>query len=675
MAALTVVLAVAGLPGIAWAEVPNPTVEGPILGGVKGRPWNSTIYELSTPAHDYREAEYFHSGTATNLANGRTAEYKSRFLVRMPKDPAAFNGIVLFDWMNVTNGQDWEYNWWPPAHEYLMREGYGYVAVTAQNVGAQHLRTWDPQRYATLTHPGDDYSFDIYSQAIEAVRDPANNVVSTLYPRGVDPTEGLDTRFVVAGGVSQSASRLTTFINDGYDRGTIDAYNIERGGGPFEDRSKFVFHLNEETGFTGSAGSVKPPDDEKYVFWEEAGTAHHPRVWWDYTFRTMQRDQFVSGIPDPVNTGCSVNQGRVDYSVRAMLHHTRAYLETGAVPPSAPRIERTEDGDVARDQDGLVRGGLRHPFVEVPVALNRATTDDCINWGHYEAWSAEKIVARYPTHCDYLRKVRAWAEHEVSRGWLLAGDRDDAVAEARAFTAPWKGVACPEPPAAGGASPAPATVSAPACDATTGLTSVSVAPAARSGVRLGFARASDAPVRIDVFRVSDGRRVVRERLVARFQDRTAPVEWDGRATRGGALRRVGDGYYVVRFSMVRGGQLLDVRRVVLRRTAGRFSRRADHHRRASCDLVRGFKLERPVFGGLRSAPLRISYRLAAAAKVTITVSRGSTVVRRLTARAAAGRTHRLQLRSRGLRRGDHRVRLRAEGSGTPVEVTLGARRL
>ena len=44
--------------------------------------------------------------------------------------------------------------------------------------GNRSLKTWDPQRYGPLLHPGDDFSYDIFSQAIEALRDPAHNGTS-----------------------------------------------------------------------------------------------------------------------------------------------------------------------------------------------------------------------------------------------------------------------------------------------------------------------------------------------------------------------------------------------------------------------------------------------------------------------------------------------------------------
>ena len=95
-------------------------------------------------------------------------------LVRLPSDPRKFNGTVVAEWLNVTGGNDLETTW-PVEGQYLMRHGFGYVGISAQLVGADFLPTWDPVRYAGITHPGDQFSFDIFSQALQALRDPSEN--------------------------------------------------------------------------------------------------------------------------------------------------------------------------------------------------------------------------------------------------------------------------------------------------------------------------------------------------------------------------------------------------------------------------------------------------------------------------------------------------------------------
>jgi len=287
------VTAVLLLPAAASADaVPNPVVWGPIQGGIRGFPANASTYPLSGPGYDYTENEYFFSGTATDLSNGESAPYVTRMLVRMPRDPTKFNGIMLVDWPNVTDQEDFEFTWWAPAHTYLMQQGYGYAMISAQQVGVNHLKAWDPERYALLLQPGDSYAQDIFAQGIQALRDPQDNATSSLYPTRVDPTGGIHVKYVVAGGVSQSASELATFINDGYNRGEVDAYDIERDlGVTYTNFSTFIFSMDEETSFTSQPAAPRQPDNSHFVVWEEAGASHEPISWWEYRLATQEKQR------------------------------------------------------------------------------------------------------------------------------------------------------------------------------------------------------------------------------------------------------------------------------------------------------------------------------------------------------------------------------------------------
>ena len=420
--------------------VPNPAVSGPIEGGVHGYPWNHSLFALRGPGYDYTEQEFFFSGMATDLSTGVQAPYESRMLVRLPRNPADFSGIVTVEWLNVTGQMDLETSW-PVEAQYLMGQGIGYVGVSAQLAGVccgpTTLKGWDPVRYAPLEHPGDRFSYDIFSQAIRALRDPAGNETTDPSASPVDPMRGMAVRWIVANGASQSASFLTTFVNGGYNRGQIDLYVITRGGGPYEDFSTPIFQLNEEN------NRVRQDDNPRFVAWEEAGAAHAPAVWWSYIAREQQRDL---GQPDVIDAACSVNHGAVDYSARALSHWVSQYFATGQLPPPAPRVERDSSGNIVRDSNGLAEGGLRHVFVQVPVGFNSSQV--CPLYGDYQAWSATKIRSLYPTHAIYVGKVQAWADREVSLGWLLPADRTDVLRKAQGFTAPWTGAcssSCPAP--------------------------------------------------------------------------------------------------------------------------------------------------------------------------------------------------------------------------------------
>jgi hypothetical protein len=527
-----VAAALATMAAPAAAAPANPAVEGPVEGGSHGRPFNSSLFALQGEGYDYTEREYFFRGTANHLPSGRTASYKTRMLVRLPRDPGAFSGIVVVEWLNVTAQYDLE-TAWPVEAEYLMRNGVGFVGVSAQQVGVccghGSLTMWDRERYGSLSHPGDDFSWDIFSQATQALREPGQNGGAAA-----DPMGGLKLAKLVATGGSQSASRLTTFVNDGYNRGNIDLYVITRGGGPYRDFSTPIFNLNEEN------LRIPQEDNERFVGWEEAGTAHAPAVWNDYSRRLAERDLVAPSALGLVSRTCSVNRGSVDYSARALSHWTAEYFRTGKMPPSAPRMERDANGNLVRDANGLAKGGLRHPFVEVPVALN--SSERCPLWGHYEAWSNEKIRSLYPTHCDYVTKVRAWADQEIERGWLLAEDRDDAVKKAVAFGDPWGGRPLTGCPAA--TLPSQAGESA-ACTSETRIR-VSVSPrSAPSGKPTRF--------RFRVTRRVGSRNVPVARARIRFAGRTFKTNKRGRATRRATLRRGNKGNGRYRVSVVRAG--------------------------------------------------------------------------------------------------------------------------
>lgn len=116
-----------------------------------------------------------------------SAEYRTRVLVRRP--PAdAFNGTVVLEWLNVSSGIDADPDYLM-AHEELFREGYAWVGISAQTIGVEGgdvsvpvdidaagdvagkgLKGIDPERYGSLEHPGDAYSYDIYTQVGRALR-------------------------------------------------------------------------------------------------------------------------------------------------------------------------------------------------------------------------------------------------------------------------------------------------------------------------------------------------------------------------------------------------------------------------------------------------------------------------------------------------------------------------
>jgi hypothetical protein len=122
-------------------------------------------------------------------------------IVRRPTDPSVFNGTVVVEWLNVTAGHDVDIEWNPVA-QYLQRSGYAFVGVSAQAAGVAALKKRDAQRYRALNIVDDGQSYEIFSQAAQALRQPNSPILG-----------GLPVEQIIGTGVSQSAMRLVPPIN------------------------------------------------------------------------------------------------------------------------------------------------------------------------------------------------------------------------------------------------------------------------------------------------------------------------------------------------------------------------------------------------------------------------------------------------------------------------------
>ncbi|HEX4446543.1 MAG TPA: alpha/beta hydrolase domain-containing protein, partial [Polyangiaceae bacterium] len=311
------------------STTPVAAVTGPITGGTMGKPFNAAPLDLAS--FGYVEEEYFLEGDASAYAYVGTpgsdgvwsikpttkAHYKTRMLVRHPSDPAKFNGTVLVEWLNVSGGvdDDAEFSF---AHVELLRSGFAYVGVSAQAqgvigggfslgpAGSEPLVTWDPQRYGSLQHPGDNYSYDMFTQAAEVVR----------HPGAVKPLGNLTPARLLGDGESQSAFRLVTYVDAiAPTQPVFDGFFIHsRSGGAAElvtagltanilggpslalirgDLTVPVFQFETETDVLGLIGGFAPfstarqPDGPKLHTWEVAGTAHADQYLLDYSAQGM----------------------------------------------------------------------------------------------------------------------------------------------------------------------------------------------------------------------------------------------------------------------------------------------------------------------------------------------------------------------------------------------------
>jgi Alpha/beta hydrolase domain len=440
--------ALAGVvPGAAHGapqSVADPVVEGPIgQAGLWGHPWNDQFFEVGSIG--YVEEEYFVSGTAETSTPAPTfAPYKTRILVYRPADPRRFNGTTIVEWDNVT-AQNAEEPMWTWLHPMVFREGHAYVFVSAQAAaiccGPRSHKVWDPVRYGGLSHPGDDYSFDVYSQVVQALR----------RPQGLDPMGGLKTKRVLAVGNSQSASRLHTYVNAVQrDARVIDAFLLDAGGSKtFAGEPPVpLVHLLSEDGLSPAAPNVSV----NYRLWEVPGashndadtgahdatnertTTHAPKQPYAAEEAIHRRSHYgEEGLSTHATCAPVLLDGGNEYprryAVRAALHHLSNWVRNGTPAPTPPRAEFDAFGRPSRDEHGNALGGLRLPPLDVPVATYAATA--CGLFGLTIAFDPVKLAQLYPSHEDYVARMQAATDRTIAAGFLLQPDAEELMTLAR----------------------------------------------------------------------------------------------------------------------------------------------------------------------------------------------------------------------------------------------------
>ena len=356
---------------------------------------------------------------------------------------------------------------------------------------------------------------------------------------------------------------------------------------------------------------------------------------------------------------------RVVWSTPASDYDIKLFEDTnndGNTGEGDKEVAVSENGATNEEEVGLTGSPRLTPGVKYLLRVTNFAAgepyDVEIRWNGPEPFKPAQVES-FTMTCEVGGKVLQTTQVQVDRGQTTRPD----LGECRRLAAP-----APQP------QPQPVPLQKPStCFAGSGFRSVGVTPRGR-GVQFRFSRRLNNPVTVSVFQQSIGRRVTGERLITRFSRRTKSFTWSGRSS--SKSKRVRDGYLFARFSMQTPNGT-DTRRITLRRSKGRFVKRPDFYRRATCDALPSFKIERPVFGGASNRPLNISFRIAKPGRVQVDVVRGAKRVKRFgPTNRRAGVTHRLRLDPKALAKGEYRVRITVlVPGGRPLTATLVARRL
>lgn len=426
--------------------------------------------------------------------------YTTRIVVKRPKDRHDFSGTVVVEALNPSGGFDIAAVW-DRSREQFVRNGDIFVGWSSKSVIINALKNFNPTRYAQLNWPylpatpgsnsgaEDGITFDIAAQMGALVRD--------THSRG-NPLHGFDVRHVIESGFSQDGSFTFTQadifnaierlpggrpVYDGYiPMGTNGPSNInfgltKAGALPVGDkrvqmqpRDVPVIQIDTETEI--AIGTLVPnglafqrPDgdarDDRYRLWEVPGASHVSNDLGD-PVTTLQLDSAqivhltaaqlppsgcahqlfqlgpsvgVAGVVDPNDFPFSNVQN-------AAFVRMLEWIEFDRKPPHADFITVDTSGKapvIVRDANGNAEGGVRTPFVDVPVtaftpidtvAHPTAISGFCILDGFNTPFSDAQLDAMYKNHGEFVEQFARESVRLVREGFWLVPDAIKAVEKA-----------------------------------------------------------------------------------------------------------------------------------------------------------------------------------------------------------------------------------------------------
>lgn len=466
--------------------VPIPTVAGPIPVTADSHPFNpsgGTNFE----SLGYVEEEYFVSGTANEYelvapddaksfaVKVRTPDlpYTTRILVRRPADPKNFSGNVIVEWLNPTAGYDLGIGW-ISFHQQMMHNGDAWVGITCRGVTINALKKFDPTRYETLSLARERaQAWDIFSQvgALLKSNDKSN------------PLRGFDVKYLYGHGYSQTGAMMITYIDFfhplarlGNGKPIYDAYLPSAAGAAayvnddfFKDPSDLgmggfeladprrviqpagvpVVHMLNETEIATpladlSAVTTRRPDSDKapdlFRRYEIPGACHMNvfQIRWG----PPAADQ-VKALGGPACTWCCVEHVTTfsdipeHYMFDGCLANLEQWVQKGTLPPKAERIQ-VENGNIVRDEFGNAKGGLRNPYVDVPIKTYKPFSTACptcepqnlcmrcslfcVIFGNTVPFDTAQLKQLYGDHDGYVAKFDAAADKMFKDGFVTQAD-------------------------------------------------------------------------------------------------------------------------------------------------------------------------------------------------------------------------------------------------------------
>ena len=394
-----------------------------------------------------------------------------------PKDPLRFSGTVVVEWHNVSAGIDAAPDW-GFFHRSLAAAGHAWVGVSAQKVGIDgggfvesiHLKLLAPERYKDLEHPGDAWSFDIFTQVGALLQLPSDENPLGRPGADADPGRGRVPVRCLPGDVHQRqwirmrSSSTASSCTAGRRRACpstacssrrrqrlgMEATRVaisSKGERIRDDARVPVLVLQSETDVILLGGGLaEQPDSDRLRTWEMAGAAHADT----YTVSAGRHDdgtltaERMAELLAPDEQPHDRPDGHADQRrpAAALRGPGRAGApRTGGQPAGRrrrrrPRLELNGDRTgYVLDEHGIAKGGIRTPWVDVPTAvmggLGQTGETFAMLFGRTEPFDEATLAKLYPGGEDeYLERFGASLDAAIAAGFLLEEDRMEILAVA-----------------------------------------------------------------------------------------------------------------------------------------------------------------------------------------------------------------------------------------------------
>ena len=396
---------------VAIPAIEANTGPGPVYNSALGQ-WPG--YDMDH--FDYVADEYAISGTADG------EPYKTRLVVRRPRDMYRFSGLVMFEPMHPAGfAHGFEHN-----SVYIMDAGH--IAIEVLTLGQEHL-AFNPARYG-------DHQFSP-NQTSEVLAQAGALVQSTSSPIA---NSGL--RKIILFGTSATSRILTDYLpaHDIFMR--ADGTKIFDGFLPTSNGTRIMpvdvpmIQMPTQHEYMNVATSVQDGDatGDQFRVYEFAGIGHlmarhNPRM----------TPQLCENKP---------TEYPLELYFSVALHHLLEWVDKGIVPPRGDRIllDRNVDNDgslMLLDQHGNPIGGIRNPYTDVPFATYiagntlAARQDPAMavvcRLSVYEIpFTKETLREMYGSKDNFLRKFEENLDEHEAEGWSLPVYHDLIMADARA---------------------------------------------------------------------------------------------------------------------------------------------------------------------------------------------------------------------------------------------------